>query len=154
MANWSNPTLSSTYTNFVQECKDRDVDAATMFVSAPTNPPTSAMRYLRASNKFQEWDGAAWNDKVLSIAGGGTGGATAAAARTALGLGTLAVQNDNAVSITGGTLAGITALSLQCDIAFDADGTRSIGTFAARANKIYIANGLVIPVGTNKYVTS
>lgn len=39
----------------------------------------------------------------IPITDGGTGGITASAARTALGLGTIATQNANAVAITGGT---------------------------------------------------
>jgi len=46
----------------------------------------------------------------LAIAQGGTGATTAATARTALGLGTLAEQNANAVAITGGA-AVLSALS-------------------------------------------
>lgn len=45
---------------------------------------------------------------LLPIASGGTGASTAAAARTALGLGTIATQNANAVAVTGGTINGTT----------------------------------------------
>lgn len=48
---------------------------------------------------------------VLLLAKGGTGAATAAGARTNLGLGTMAVQSAVAVAVTGGTLAGITGLA-------------------------------------------
>jgi hypothetical protein len=107
MADWSLPTNSSLYqTGILQVLKARDVDAMTLFSTVGTNIPTNSIRYLRASDKFQEWDGAAWADKVLAIAGGGTGGATAGAARTALGLGTMAVQDSTAVAISGGTIAG------------------------------------------------
>jgi hypothetical protein len=43
----------------------------------------------------------------LPIADGGTGASTAAAARTNLGLGTIATQNANAVALTGGSLSGV-----------------------------------------------
>jgi hypothetical protein len=43
---------------------------------------------------------------TLALANGGTGATTAAAARTALGLGTIATQAANAVAITGGTING------------------------------------------------
>lgn len=107
MSDWSAPVLSTAYATLLTNLKDRDVDAATLFVSVPTNPPTGAFRYLRANDKFQEYDGAAWQDKVLAIAGGGTGGASAAAARTALGIGTMGVQDSNNVTITGGAISGV-----------------------------------------------
>jgi len=44
---------------------------------------------------------------TLALANGGTGATTAAAARTNLGLGTMATQNANAVAITGGTIDNI-----------------------------------------------
>jgi hypothetical protein len=53
----------------------------------------------------------------LSIPKGGTGGATAAAARTSLGLGSIATQNANAVAITGGTVTGLPTPSVAADAA-------------------------------------
>lgn len=44
----------------------------------------------------------------LAVSEGGTGGSTAAAARTNLGLGTMATQNSNNVSITGGSVQAST----------------------------------------------
>jgi hypothetical protein len=45
---------------------------------------------------------------LLPVASGGTGASTAAAARTALGLGTIATQDANAVAISGGAIDGTT----------------------------------------------
>jgi hypothetical protein len=42
----------------------------------------------------------------ISVAHGGTGSASAGAARTALGLGTISTQASNAVALTGGTISG------------------------------------------------
>jgi hypothetical protein len=42
---------------------------------------------------------------------GGTGSTTASAARTALGLGTIATQASDSVSISGGSIAGLSALA-------------------------------------------
>lgn len=54
---------------------------------------------------------------VLGIAGGGTAGVTAAAARTNLGLGTIATQNAGAVAITGGTITGMANPAISSDVA-------------------------------------
>lgn len=121
MANWNNPTSASNYLTFVTEVKDRDVNAATLFsdnLVAATNIPTGSIRYNRASNKFQEWSGAAWVDEVLSLAAGGTNAATAADARTNLGLGTMAIQAASGVNITGGTIAGVSITGLSATTAF------------------------------------
>ena len=50
---------------------------------------------------------------ALPVASGGTGGNTAAAARTNLGLGDIATQNANAVAFTSGTISGLTSLSFS-----------------------------------------
>jgi hypothetical protein len=49
---------------------------------------------------------------VVALENGGTGATTVTAARTALGLSSMALQSSSAVNITGGTITGITALTL------------------------------------------
>jgi len=61
MADWSLPTLSSTYTNFLAEVKSRDTDLALQFDgTTSTNIPTGAIRWTGASNTWQKWTGSAW----------------------------------------------------------------------------------------------
>ena len=62
MANWSNPQLTSTYTNFLAEVKARDVDLATQFSGSPTNVPTGAIKWDSGSNIWQKWSGSAWGE--------------------------------------------------------------------------------------------
>lgn len=112
------------------------------------------MKLVRAPIKLQEWDGALWNDKLLDVTGGGTGAATAAGARTALGIGTMGVQNSNAIAVTGGTVAGLTSFDLSGPITFSADASWDVGTFLKQARKVYIKDALVLPVGVDKYATS
>jgi microcystin-dependent protein len=107
MSDFSLPVLSSLYTDVLNLLKERDVDAGTLCKDAPTNQPVGMFKYDRATNKFQEWNGSTWEDKVLDVAGGGTGGATASAARTSLGLGSIATQNSNNVTVTGGNISGV-----------------------------------------------
>ena len=64
----------------------------------------------------------------LPIASGGTGGNTAANARTSLELGTIATQNSSNVTITGGNVTGIT------DLAVADGGTGASTNSAARVN--------------------
>jgi len=154
VADWLKPTITSDYINFVAEVSGRLDDAAQMFVSDPTNQPVGAIRYQRSTNLLQEWDGAAWQNKVISIAGGGTGASTPAGILGNLNLGTMAVQNAVSVAITGGAISGLTSLSMSGPIVFAADGTLNIGTNANRPGAVYIRNGLVVPVGTDKFVTA
>lgn len=100
MADWSLPTISSAYSDYTDEVKSRDVEAYTMGEpTTGTNLPTGAKRWNSTSDYFERWSGAAWVALTLSVAGGGTGATTAAGARTALGLGSLAtastINNDN-----------------------------------------------------------
>jgi hypothetical protein len=67
-------------------------------------------------------------DGVVAINNGGTGATTVTAARTALGLGTIATQNSSAVTITGGTITGIT------DLAIADGGTGASSVLQARTN--------------------
>lgn len=122
MANWNSPVNGDSYqTGILSVLKERDINAATLFsdnLAAATNIPTGAIRYNRALNKFQEWSGTLWQDKLLSLAGGGTGSTTASDARTNLGLGTLAIQNATGVVITGGSISGVSISGLSATTAF------------------------------------
>ena len=154
MADWSLPTLSSLYTDFLAQVSARLDDAATMFSGGPTNQPVGTIRYQRSTNLLQEWDGTQWVNKIISIAGGGTGADTPGGILTNLNLGTMSVQNATAVNITGGSLTGITGLGLIGDISFAADNVSKIGTNVNRPSALYLRSGLVIPVGVDKYLTS
>lgn len=161
MADWNLPALTSLYTAVLNLLMTRDVDAGTLCVSLPTNPPIGMFRYVRASDKLQEWDGTVWNDKVLSIAGGGTGGANAGAARTSLGLGDMATQNSTGVAITGGTLAGngsgLTSLN-AANLATGTAPTARLGSGAAsattylRGDQTWAALVVDIPYGADQAV--
>jgi len=152
MADWADPTITSIYSDVIDKFKARDIDAITLNSGPASGLPIGAIKYDRVGHKFQEWSGSAWVDIVLAVAGGGTGGSIPGGG--GLGLGTMSLQNANTVAITGGSIVNLNSFSLACDILFTTDGSRNIGSSAVRPNNIYIRNGLVIPVGTDKWVTA
>ena len=62
-----------------------------------------------------------WQGTAIGLAYGGTGATTASGARTALGLGTMAVQTASNVAITGGNISGATLSGVTFD-AIEVDG--------------------------------
>lgn len=118
MADWTKPTLTSTYTAFVTEVKDRDVDTAVWFEgSSSTGIPTNTKRLNTSTGRFEKWNGTAWVDAVstftfpaISIAGTSafTGAATFSGAVTvptpsASGHATTKTYVDDAVSVKANT---------------------------------------------------
>ena len=80
---------------------------------------------------------------VVAVNNGGTGATTVTAARTALGLGTIATQNTSAVNITGGTITGIT------DLAIADGGTGASNVTQARTNLGLVLGSDVQPFSNN-----
>ena len=143
MADWNQPTNASLYTNVLANLKDRDTDAGTLFLSAPTNPVTGMIRYNRSTDLFEEYNGSSWVAIPISLAGGGTGAATAADARTGLGLGTLATQNSNAINVTGGTISGLTSLGVSGNIAASGTVSGTVANASTTATSNNTANAIV-----------
>jgi hypothetical protein len=101
----------------------------------------------------------------LALFDGGTGAATAAGARTNLGLasgatttvGTIATQNANSVTITGGTIAGVSPIAIasggtgaadaanaRINLGLGSGATTSVGTIATQnANSVTITGGTI-----------
>lgn len=79
-------------------------------------------------------------DGVVQVEHGGTGAIAPAAARTNLGLGSMAVQNSNNIVVTGGTITGIT------DVTIEDGGTGASTASGARSNL-----GLVIGADIQAY---
>ena len=93
MANWSNPTLTSTYTNFVTEVKGRDDDLARGLDPATTttsNLPTNAIRWNSSTNLWEKFNGTSWaalsTGYAISITGNAGTATTLQTARTINGV--------------------------------------------------------------------
>jgi len=126
MADWTKPALTSTYTNFVTEVKDRDIDNAVWFEgSSSTSIPTNSKRLNTSTGRFETWNGTAWVDAVstftfpaLSVAGALTVSGNAS-------LATVTVSGD--VTLNGGTANGVPYLNgskvLTSGSALTFDGT-------------------------------
>ena len=69
MADWSKPTLTSTYTNFLTEVKNRDDDLAKQFDgTTSSNVPTGAIRWDSSANRWKKWSGSAWDELTATYA--------------------------------------------------------------------------------------
>ena len=86
---------------------------------------------------------------IVDVLHGGTGSTTASAARTALGLGTISVQDASNVAITGGSISGITDLAIAdggtgASTAADARTNLGLGTIATQAaSSVAITGGSI-----------
>lgn len=130
MANWANPTLTSTYTNFVTEVKARDEDLAKMFDGQTvSNLPAGAIRWSSANNRFEKWSGTAWGTLSATYA------FTAVTATGTLTVGANADTGQTA-SITignGRTGNGFTSLDIIGDTTYTTYAVR-LARFGTGAN--------------------
>jgi hypothetical protein len=128
MADWSTPSLTDLYTNFLSFLSNRLNDVAQMMnpnATTPTNIPTNSIRWNGPNNRFEIWSGSAWTVLLLDLTGGGTGASNASTGRANLGLGTMSVQNSNGVSITGGSIStgALVGLIPQANLGTGSDGS-------------------------------
>lgn len=82
-------------------------------------------------------------DGVVAVNNGGTGATTESAARTALGLGTIATQNANNVTITGGSITLTSALAIA------SGGTAATSVTQARTNLGLVIGSDIQPFSNN-----
>ena len=124
MADFNKPANNQVYTTVLEDIRLNVNQVAKLFEDGTgDNKPTGAIRLNKAQNRFEDWNGSNWVARAISISGGGTGATSATAARTNLGLGTIATQNSNAVSITGGNISASLTGSTGLAIAAGTTGT-------------------------------
>jgi hypothetical protein len=69
MADWSLPTLTSTYTNFLSQLQTRDTDLALQFDgTTTTNQPVGTIRWDSTANRWKKWTGSAWGELAATYA--------------------------------------------------------------------------------------
>jgi hypothetical protein len=145
MANWSNPLLTSTYTNFLTEVKDRDTDLALQFDgTTSTNIPTGAIRWNSSVNRWQKWSGSAWGELTSTYAltglsttgnatiGGTLGSGAFTSSSTVTGTALLPTGNTvpaNGIYLPSANTLGI-ATATTCRVLVDSSGNVGIGTLS------------------------
>ncbi len=145
MADHLKPTLTSTYSNFVSEMDARFDDLAVGLdpaVTTVTNPPTNSVRWSSAANKWQKFNGTAWNDlaSIFAIPISGNAGTVT-----------------NGVYTTGSYAnpAWITSLAgskITGDIAGNAGSATKLAT-ARNINGVAFDGTSAISINTNNSVT-
>ena len=117
MANHNLPTLTSTYTNFVNELDGRLDDLAVGMdpaVVTVTNPPVNSIRWVGAQNRWERWNGTAWvvlsSLYNISISGNAATATTATTLQTAR---TIWGQSFNGSANISGALSSVTTLAMS-----------------------------------------
>ena len=166
MANWSNPLLTSTYTNFVTEVKDRDTDLALQFDgTTSTNIPTNAIRWNSSVNRWQKWNGSTWGELTSTYALTGLtttgnasiGGTLGSGAFTSTGSvsGTALLPTGNTVPTNGIYLPSANVLGIATSstarLIIDASGNVGIGTPSPAAG-LHVGQAAASATSGNLYI--
>lgn len=107
MANWSLPTLTSTYTNFLSELQARDTDVALQFSgTTSTNIPTGAIQWDSTANRWKKWNGTSWAELATTYALTGLSTTGAVSVGTTLGVTGAATFSSTVVAAAVGPVAG------------------------------------------------
>lgn len=147
MADWSKPTLTSTYSNYLSETTGRDVDCATQFsVGTPTNIPTGAIRWNTSLFRWQVWSGTAWGELATTYALTGISCTSLNnTGNTTLGDSSADTVTSNAASWTFANATTITgSLTFSGSVAFN--GNVTLGD-AAGDTVTFVANTATVPAG-------
>ena len=145
-ANWSNPTLTSTYTNFLSELKNRDEDLALQFDgTTSTNLATNTIRWDSSAGRWKKWNGSTWAELAstyaltgLSTTGnasiGGTLGVTGAVTLSSGGTSTTPATDNNSTNIA--TTAYVVGQASATNPVMN--GTAAVGTSLRYARQDHV----------------
>jgi hypothetical protein len=141
-ANWSNPQLTSTYTNFVSEVKNRDEDLALQFDgTTSTNLLTNTIRWDSSANRWKKWNSTSWAElastyalTALSTTGsatiGTTLGVTGAITGSSTVTGTALIPSGSSIPVNGVYLPSANSVAIATNsaqrLAIDSSGNISI----------------------------
>lgn len=153
MADWTKPTLSSTYANYLSETTGRDVDCAVQFSTGTiTSPPTGAVKWDTSLNRWQKWSGTAWGELATTYAFTGVSATSLnVTGNTTLGdaAADTTTHNGNTLSFpNGATISG--TLSFSGAVTFAANTT--FGD-AAGDTVTFVANTAVLPAAGMTFST-
>lgn len=147
MADWSKPTLTSTYANYLSETTARDTDCAIQFSSGtPTNIPTGAIKWDSGLSRWQQWSGTAWAELAATYALTGI----SCTSLNNTGNTTLGDSSADAVTVNASTWTFNNATTLTGSLTFASaivfNGNVTFGDAAADA-VTFIANTASVPAG-------
>lgn len=142
-ANWTNPQLTSTYTNFVTEVKARDEDLAKQFDGfTGSNQVTGTIRWDSSANRWKKWTGSAWGELTATYALTAlTTTGTAAFGGNTTVTGTLDVSSTitGTAFIPDGTTAPANGIYLQ--------SANVLGLAAGSAGRVFIKSSTGVGIG-------
>jgi microcystin-dependent protein len=153
MANWSNPQLTSTYTNTLTEIKNRDVDLALQFDgTTSTNLTTGTIRWSSSANRWQKWSGTAWGELTGTYALTGLSTTGAATIGTTLSVTGAATLSGGGTSTTAAVDNNSTSIATTAFVIGQAAGTAPLinGTAAVGTSHRYARQDHVHPTDTTR----
>jgi hypothetical protein len=148
MADWTLPSLTSTYSDFLTFLKARDDDSAKMFDGVGTGLPTNTIKWNSTNNSFEKYNGTTWsilttnllmtcNSVYNAALGAGTTINDSAAAATNILWTSNKINSFAAGYVTTGTLSTTLANYLLKN---GENGTLTLGTNDASAVNIETSN--------------
>jgi len=158
MADWSLPTLTSTYANFLSQLQTRDTDLAVQFDGTSTsNQPTGTIRWDSTAGRWKRWTGTAWDELAATYALTGlstTGNTSVGGTLTVTGATTL---TGGGTSTTPATDNNTTAIATTAFVVGQAaatapvmNGTAAVGTSLryARQDHVHPTDITVAPLAS------